>query len=41
MWNYNLVRNLAPYIKGRTQNKDEDRVLRRIYGPKREEVTGG
>jgi hypothetical protein len=28
-------------IKGRTQIESENRVLRRIFGPKRDEVTGG
>jgi hypothetical protein len=36
-----LVRNLASNTKGGTYTEDvENRVLRRIFGPKRDEVTG-
>jgi hypothetical protein len=32
---------LASYTKGRTLRVFENRMLRRIFGPKREEVAGG
>jgi hypothetical protein len=32
---------LVSYIKGRSQTEEfEDRVLKKIFGPKREDVTG-
>jgi hypothetical protein len=34
------VRNIVSDIKGGTLSVSENKVLRRIFGPKRDEVTG-